>query len=161
VDADAQEGTRPEVEDAVEEAGGTDASTVVELTQALMRQMVALAGAVADSSGLNPSDLAALRALDAAQAPGGVAVNRLGAALGLSSGAVTALVDRLERHGLAVRQPDPTDRRRTFVVLTPAAHNLGAVHLRPFGQRTRSAAAALTPAELAAVAGYLRAVLGQ
>jgi hypothetical protein len=71
VDADAQEGTRPEVEDAVEEAGGTDASTVVELTQALMRQMVALAGAVADSSGLNPSDLAALRALDAAQAPAG------------------------------------------------------------------------------------------
>jgi len=38
--------------------------------------------------------------------------------LGLSSGAATALVDRLERQGIAERYPHPTDRRRTLVRLT-------------------------------------------
>ncbi|WP_375423081.1 MarR family winged helix-turn-helix transcriptional regulator [uncultured Friedmanniella sp.] len=38
--------------------------------------------------------------------------------LGLSSGASTALVDRLERQGIAERYPHPTDRRRTLVRLT-------------------------------------------
>jgi len=37
---------------------------------------------------------------------------------GLSSGATTAMVDRLERAGLIGRQPDPMDRRGTILVLT-------------------------------------------
>lgn len=143
-------------------AGAADerAQAVLALTQELMRQMVALSGAIATSSGLNTSDLAALRALDAAAHSGGIAVNRLGGALGLSSGAVSALVDRLERHGLAERRPDPDDRRRIFVVLTPAARALGAAHLRPFAERMHSAVAALGPEELDGVARYLRAVIG-
>jgi DNA-binding MarR family transcriptional regulator len=44
--------------------------------------------------------------------------NELAADLGLSSGASTALVDRLERQGIAERYPHPHDRRRTLVRLT-------------------------------------------
>src|SRR3954454_21534639 len=44
--------------------------------------------------------------------------NELAADLGLSSGASTALVDRLERQGIAERYPHPNDRRRTLVRLT-------------------------------------------
>jgi DNA-binding MarR family transcriptional regulator len=44
--------------------------------------------------------------------------NELAADLGLSSGASTALVDRLERQGIAERYPHPSDRRRTLVRLT-------------------------------------------
>ena len=44
--------------------------------------------------------------------------NDLAADLGLSSGAATALVDRLERQGIAQRHPHPSDRRRTLVRLT-------------------------------------------
>ena len=44
--------------------------------------------------------------------------NELAAGLGLSSGASTALVDRLERQGIAERYPHPSDRRRTLVRLT-------------------------------------------
>ena len=44
--------------------------------------------------------------------------NELAADLGLSSGASTALVDRLEREGIAERYPHPSDRRRTLVRLT-------------------------------------------
>ena len=43
--------------------------------------------------------------------------NELAAGLGLSSGASTALVDRLERQGIAERYPHPSDRRRTLVRL--------------------------------------------
>src|SRR3712207_988926 len=44
--------------------------------------------------------------------------NELAADLGLSSGASTALVDRLERQGIAERYPHASDRRRTLVRLT-------------------------------------------
>jgi DNA-binding MarR family transcriptional regulator len=39
---------------------------------------------------------------------------------GLSSGAATAMLDRLERSGLITRQPNPDDRRGTLIVLDPA-----------------------------------------
>ncbi len=40
---------------------------------------------------------------------------------GLSSGATTAMLDRLERSGLIERRPNPRDRRGTLVVLTKGA----------------------------------------
>ena len=36
---------------------------------------------------------------------------------GLSSGATTAMLDRLEKSGLIARQPNPDDRRGTIIVL--------------------------------------------
>ena len=50
--------------------------------------------------------------------------NDLGADLGLSSGAATALVDRLERQGVAQRDAHPHDRRRVVVRLTEKGHML-------------------------------------
>lgn len=44
--------------------------------------------------------------------------NDLGAALGITSSASTALVDRLERQGIAERYAHPRDRRRVLVRLT-------------------------------------------
>ncbi len=44
--------------------------------------------------------------------------------LGLSSGASTGLVDRLERSGVAERYPHPHDRRRTLVRLTSRGHEV-------------------------------------
>jgi len=44
--------------------------------------------------------------------------NALGCDLGLTSSASTALVDRLERQGVAERYPHPSDRRRVLVRLT-------------------------------------------
>ncbi|OLF06040.1 MarR family transcriptional regulator [Actinophytocola xinjiangensis] len=37
---------------------------------------------------------------------------------GLTPGAVTGMVDRLERAGLATRDPDPQDRRRVLITAT-------------------------------------------
>lgn len=45
-------------------------------------------------------------------------IGELARAIHLSPGAATALVDRLEKAGLAVRRPDPTSRRRVLVTPT-------------------------------------------
>jgi DNA-binding MarR family transcriptional regulator len=58
----------------------------------------------------------------------------VGEAFHLSSGAVTALVDRLEEAGYVTREPHPTDRRSSLLVLTPsgaeAAAGAGALYVR-------------------------------
>ncbi|MEO0531369.1 MAG: MarR family transcriptional regulator [Planctomycetota bacterium] len=42
--------------------------------------------------------------------------------IGLSTGSVTALIDRLEKLGFVTRRPDPKDRRRTCVEATEAVY---------------------------------------
>lgn len=46
------------------------------------------------------------------------------AALGLTSGSVTALLDRLEKRGLIERRADPVDRRALRIALRDPAHEL-------------------------------------
>jgi DNA-binding MarR family transcriptional regulator len=46
----------------------------------------------------------------------------LAADLGITSGSSTALVDRLERQGIAERYAHPSDRRRVLVRLTSKGH---------------------------------------
>ena len=47
---------------------------------------------------------------------------------GLTSGAITTAIDRLERAGFARRLPDPADRRRVMVEITPEVRS----HSRDF-----------------------------
>jgi DNA-binding MarR family transcriptional regulator len=51
-------------------------------------------------------------------------VGELGRRLGLSEPAASLLVDKLVELGLAVRERDPQDGRRTLVTATPAAGEL-------------------------------------
>jgi len=53
-------------------------------------------------------------------------VGELGRRLGLSEPAASLLVDKLVELGLAVRERDPRDGRRTLVTATPAAEELAA-----------------------------------
>ncbi|MGH2604715.1 MAG: MarR family winged helix-turn-helix transcriptional regulator [Dehalococcoidia bacterium] len=68
--------------------------------------------AVAGRVGLNPTDLEALEILLRA---GPMTAGRLAAITGLTTGAITGVVDRLERKGYARRDADPGDRRRVIV----------------------------------------------
>ena len=58
--------------------------------------------------------------------------------LGLTTGSVTAVLDRLEKHELLTRTPHPVDRRKTVVKVTPEGvrrcHELLAPHLADCGE---------------------------
>ncbi len=74
--------------------------------------------AVADALGLNRTDM---RCLDVVQREGPVTAGRLAEATGLTTGAMTTALDRLERAGFARRVRDAGDRRRVLVEMTPEA----------------------------------------
>jgi DNA-binding MarR family transcriptional regulator len=66
----------------------------------------------ADAAGLHPTDMYALNilALDAPLTAGALAERT-----GLTTGATTRLIDRLEQGGYVRRVPDPGDRRRILI----------------------------------------------
>mgnify|MGYP001439610449 CR=1 FL=1 len=74
--------------------------------------------AVAQALGIRPSDL---ESLDIIQLHGSVTAGQLATATGLTRGAITGLVDRLEAAGFLVRKPDAEDRRKVNIELHPAA----------------------------------------
>jgi DNA-binding MarR family transcriptional regulator len=65
--------------------------------------------------------------------------SELAAHTGLTSGATTAMLDRLEASGLIQRQPNPDDRRGTRIVLMKS----GAERVAPWFTSLRKAQAAL------------------
>ena len=79
--------------------------------------------AVALQFGLNRTDL---RCLGILYRRGRVTAGELAEESGLTPGAITTVLDRLERGGYANRVPDPADRRRVLVVSTVATREIGA-----------------------------------
>jgi DNA-binding MarR family transcriptional regulator len=66
--------------------------------------------------GLNPTDLGSLCLL---LLHGPAPAGRLAELTGLTTGAVTGVIDRLEEGGFVHREVDPTDRRKVIVVPDP------------------------------------------
>ncbi len=108
--------------------------------------------ALADRLGLNPTDL---RALERVVAEPGLSPSRLTELTGLTSGAITGVVDRLEAAGFVERRPDPADRRS--VTIHPVASRLA--ELQAAGEPLRGELERLLdgygPAERAAIVGFL------
>jgi DNA-binding MarR family transcriptional regulator len=71
--------------------------------------------AVAEYVGMHQTDQECIDLLDWT---GPLTAGEIGAHLGLTSGAVTGLIDRLEARGWVRRQRDPDDRRRVIVQLS-------------------------------------------
>lgn len=78
---------------------------------------------------------------------------------GLSSGAMTNRLDRLEAAGLVRRLPDPTDRRALVVELTEKGHDLWAEAVGAQASKEAVLAAALDRKELQELNVLLRKVL--
>jgi DNA-binding MarR family transcriptional regulator len=70
-----------------------------------------------ESVGLNPTDLGSLCLL---LLNGPAPAGRLAELTGLTTGAVTGVIDRLEAGGFVRRETDPADRRRVIVVPDPS-----------------------------------------
>ena len=73
--------------------------------------------------GLNRTDL---RCLGILYRRGRTTAGELAEETGLTPGAITTVLDRMEKGGYANRVPDPADRRRILIVSTVAAREVGA-----------------------------------
>ena len=84
---------------------------------------------------------------------------RTGQLLWLTSGAVTALIDRLEDSGWASRDPHPEDRRKIVVSLTNKAWQIGQDELKPYLEAIDTATNELSQDERAVVVAFLESLI--
>ena len=95
---------------------GADVQELVERVGVEIRRMgaqsVLKSQAIAEKFGLHTTDL---ECLDLIYLRGQASAGELAEATGLTSGAMTALIDRLEKAGYVMRQADAKDRRRRYV----------------------------------------------
>jgi MarR family 2-MHQ and catechol resistance regulon transcriptional repressor len=96
------------------------------------------------SLGLGFSDFAVLEVL---LHKGPAPVNTIGQMVHLTSGSITAAIDRLERKSLVARGADPSDRRARVVHLTEAGRALTECAFRDHAAAMEAATSGLSAAE--------------
>jgi DNA-binding MarR family transcriptional regulator len=98
------------------------------------------------------------KSLDILRRLGPVTAGTIGEHTGLTTGAVTGLVDRLEQAGYVQRARDPHDRRKVVVQLLPNEQMdaLLAAAFDPFSDDMTKMAARYSDAEFRAIADWIR-----
>jgi DNA-binding MarR family transcriptional regulator len=131
-----------------------------EATSTLRRLQTAMGeaeAALAVRLAIGPNDLAAMTHLTFAGEP--IGPRELSGRLGITPGATTELVDRLERAGHLERRRDTVDRRRVQLHASTATLGRVAGELRPLFEALNGAAADLDEHDHAVVMAYLDRVL--
>ncbi len=140
--------------DVVAVAPGADLARLLDAFRILQDQHARALDDESGAHGLGPTDARLVFHLAAADGAG-VTPKQASAHLELSTGAMTSLIDRLERRGHLERRPNPEDRRSILLHLTASgaavADDIGARWVTAFRQ-------AVPPAERAALAAALEAV---
>ena len=115
-------------------------------------QGVLYSATVAARLGLASSDL---ECLDLVVLEGAVTAGRLAVATGLTTGAITGVIDRLERAGFARRERDAVDRRKVLVRAEPAALRKITPLYAPMQRAGEESLAPYSEQELALLLGFL------
>jgi DNA-binding MarR family transcriptional regulator len=87
-------------------------AAVLREVRRMTAQSVLISQAVSERFGLSSSDL---ECLDLALLSGGATAGEFAKVTGLTTGAITGVIDRLERAGYVRRERDPADRRKVIV----------------------------------------------
>jgi DNA-binding MarR family transcriptional regulator len=103
--------------------------------------------------GVNRTDL---RCLNIIENEGSVTAGRLAELSGLTTAAVTAVLDRLERAGYARRVRDTEDRRQVLVEVTPLLAERATPIWGPLGEEARAVLMRLSTDELESLIGFYR-----
>jgi len=119
-----------------------------QLDAALARLHVALARRL----GMSQPELAAMTHVSAA---GELGPTELARRLDITTGAVTALVDRLAERGHLARKPHLTDRRRLEIQVTPRARTEVLRHARPLAADISALAGTFDTGERVAIGRFL------
>ena len=113
--------------------------------------MVGFHQAVGRILGLNVTDM---KCLDVMTMKGSATPSQLAEHTGLSSGATTAMIDRLEKAGLVERHPHPKDRRGTVLLLTKQAMQKLPLLFESLGNAMRVLISGYSQKELAVLADF-------
>jgi DNA-binding MarR family transcriptional regulator len=130
---------------------------IVELIEALRANQLAtdkMDEAAARGLGVNRTDA---RCLDVLERFGPISAGQLGEEAGLSTGAVTAVIDRLVAKGYVHRVPDPADRRRVMVEVTELLEERAGRFYGPLAAASFPMLSRYSVAELEVVTRFLRA----
>ena len=103
--------------------------------------------------GINRTDLRCLNIVDN---HGPMTAGRLAELSGLTTAAVTSVLDRLERAGYARRMRDQEDRRQVMVEVTPLLAERATPIWGPLGEEARSALVRMPAEELQALIDFYR-----
>jgi DNA-binding MarR family transcriptional regulator len=108
--------------------------------------------AVADRLGLNLTDH---KCVDILFTQGPMTAGDLADLTGLTTGAITGVIDRLEKAGFVRREDDPNDRRRVIVRAIPKRHRQIARLFDDLAARMAELAARYTDKELAVIFDFM------
>jgi DNA-binding MarR family transcriptional regulator len=103
--------------------------------------------------GVNRTDA---RALDIVERLGPVTAGKLSIDAGLTSGAVTAVIDRLVEKGYVRRVADPDDRRRVLIEKTKKLEEVSKRFYGPLAERSLPLLDKFSNAELEAIVRFLK-----
>ncbi len=152
---DYQKATRPNVTDSTvvpdtrRAPARPSARAVTHAVRLLVSKTQLYSDGVGHSLGLHRSDLMALNLMSQAGARGTLMTpTDVAKQMSLSAAAVTALVDRLERVGHLVRQPDAKDRRRVRLDVSKQAESVSREMFRPMNERLFEAMSPYSDEEL-------------
>jgi|SRR5262245_15690419 len=136
-----------------------DLPSRAELLRAMLwagRQMstgtILLHQAVADRLGLHPTDHKCADLLDM---NGPMTAGELADLTGLTTGAITGVIDRLEAAGLVRREADPNDRRRVIVRVVPKSLRRVGRLFEPLAAAMVELCARYTDRELATILDFM------
>jgi DNA-binding MarR family transcriptional regulator len=107
--------------------------------------------AVAERFGLNATDMKTIPLLLQTHP---VSAGDLARSLKLTTGAITSVVDRLERAGLVRRIADPQDRRRVLIETIPEALDEAFKVYQPMAEAIRTLNARYSEEQLAIIVEY-------
>jgi DNA-binding MarR family transcriptional regulator len=108
--------------------------------------------AVADHFGLNPTDH---KCMDLLFTKGPMTAGELADVTGLTTGAITGVIDRLEGVGFARREDDPDDRRRVIVRVVPKRHEQVGRLFKHLGAATAGLSTRYNDAELVTILDFM------
>jgi DNA-binding MarR family transcriptional regulator len=112
---------------------------------------------VVKSSGLSPAQMHTIEIVG----HGGAALRmkELAKKMGVTTGTLTVMIDRLEQQGLLHRTPHETDRRSYLIALTAKGQRLFAEHHQYHLRLTAEITATLTPEEQAGFSAVLAKII--
>ncbi len=130
-----------------------------QLNRELSTMMVLFHSRIAEQMGLSGTDHKCLELVIRSAEP--ITAGRIAQLSGLSTGAVTGVIDRLEQRGFVRRVRDPHDRRKVLVELADFDESTVAHHFQDAVDMTERLLAQFTPMEWDVIERYTRAILDE